>query len=164
MKLLKLKYTLLSIACLSGLVSCYPVNPMNYNAQRYRPSGLMTPAELEAAAKQREEAANSDITALQLSKERLEREERDRLESERREALGYRDAVENGVNGEIPPAKPNPPVVKPSVVKFAAPVPNKAGFVYNPFTHNQVDVRGIPSGTKVRDPHDANPAHIFRVP
>tara|TARA_B110000908_G_scaffold28517_1_gene33537 strand:- start:7882 stop:8295 length:414 start_codon:yes stop_codon:yes gene_type:complete len=137
---------------------------MNYNAQRYRPSGLLTPAELEAAAKQREEAANSDITALQLSKERLEREERDRLESERREALGYRGAVGNGVNGEIPPVKPNPPVVKPTVVKFAAPVPNKAGFVYNPFTHNQVDVRGIPSGTKVRDPHDANPAHIFRVP
>ncbi len=164
MKLPKLKYTLLSIACLSGLVSCYPINPMNPNAPGYRPSGLMTPAELDAAAKKRAEEANSDVTALQLSKDRLEREERDRLEADRREAADYRGNVENRVNGEIQSVKPKLPVVRPGVVKFAAPVPNKAGFVYNPFTHNQVDVRGIPSGTKVRDPHDANPAHIFRVP
>jgi hypothetical protein len=137
---------------------------MNPNAQGYRPSGLMTPAELDAAAKQREEAANSEMTDLQLSKDRLEREELDRLIAEKREAANYRDIGENKVNGGIQPLDPDPAVVKPKVYKFAAPVPGKPGFVYNPFTHNQVKVEGIPSGTKVRDPHDTNPAHIFRVP
>ncbi|MFT5905273.1 MAG: hypothetical protein ACI9E1_000868 [Cryomorphaceae bacterium] len=162
MKRPKLKNTLLSITCLSGLVSCYPVAPMNPNTQEYRPSGLLTPAELDAAA--RERAAADPATALELSKERLEREERERLEAERREALGYRDTARNGVNEAVPPVSSLPPVVKPGVVKFAAPVKGKLGFVYNPYTSNQVDVRGIPSGTKVRDPHDSNPAHIFKVP
>ena len=43
-------------------------------------------------------------------------------------------------------------------------IPGKEGFVFNPFTNNPVDVRGIPSGTKVRDPQDPNKEHIFRVP
>ena len=166
MKLPRLNLTLLSIACLSGLVSCYPVNPMNPYDQRYSPSGLKTPEELEAAARARAEAENADVTALELSKERLEREERERLEAERREAAGFATNGGNGVTGENGTVTPKPPVSNPNpdVVKYAAPVPNKKGFVYNPYTHNQVDVRGIPSGTKVRDPHDSNPAHVFRVP
>ena len=163
MKFPNFKYTLLSMSCLSGLVSCYPVDPMNpYGPNPYRPSGLMTQAELEAAARQREAEANSSITELELSKERLEREERERLEAERNEANGYRPPVGN--NGNSGNTETVPPVKPPTSVKFAAPVPDKPGFVYNPFTQNQVDVRGIPSGTKVRDPHDSNPAHIFKVP
>lgn len=147
-----LKFSLLSVACLSGLVSCYPVTPLNPNAPAPTPSGLKTTAELkEATAKK---------TALQLSKERLEREERNRLNAEKNEAAAYREKVINDVTPELP----KPPVVNTNIVKFAAPVPGKEGFVYNPYTHNQVDVRGIPSGTKVRDPHDSNPAHIFKVP
>lgn len=42
--------------------------------------------------------------------------------------------------------------------------PSRPGFVMNPFTNNMVDVRGVPAGTKVRDPSDPNPDHIFRVP
>lgn len=166
MKLPNFKYTLLSMSCLSGLVSCYPVDPMNpYAPNPYRPSGLMTPAELDAAARQREAEANSSITELELSKERLERQERERLEAERNEAAGYRPPVGNtGNNGNSGNTGSVPPVTPPTSVKFAAPVPDKPGFVYNPFTQNQVDVRGIPSGTKVRDPHDSNPAHIFKVP
>lgn len=159
MKLLSLKNTLLATACLTGLVSCYPVDPMNPHGPGYRPSGLKTQAELDEAARLRAEAENADVNALELSKQRLEREERERLEAERREALGL-----GPNNGGNQPLGNKPPVVGPGVVKFAAPVPNKPGFVYNPFTNNQVDVRGIPSGTKVRDPHDSNPAHIFRVP
>jgi hypothetical protein len=161
MKLPKLKYTLLATACLSGLVSCYPVDPMNpYGRPGYRPSGLKTQAELDAAALQRANEANSGANALELANERLEREERERLEAERREAAGYREALGNNADNANNAIRE----VKPAVVKFAAPVPNKAGFVYNPYTNNQVDVRGIPSGTKVRDPHDTNPAHVFRVP
>ena len=36
--------------------------------------------------------------------------------------------------------------------------------VTNPFTGGIVDVEGIPANTKVRDPNDKNPTHIFRVP
>ena len=160
-----LKFTLLSVACLSGLVSCYPVTPMNPHGPAPVPSGLKTPAEIDAAAKKKAAAANSQKTALQRSKERLEREERNRLNAEKREAAAYRKKVAESTNPSTPEiTKPKPLVVKPKVVKFAAPVPGKAGFVYNPYTKNQVDVRGIPSGTKVRDPHDSNPAHIFKVP
>ena len=68
----------------------------------------------------------------------------------------------------ISPSSPKPPVTPPAPVKptvrTAKPVPGKPGHVFNPFTQNHVDVNGIPSGTKVRDPNDGNQAHIFRVP
>lgn len=46
----------------------------------------------------------------------------------------------------------------------AAPVPGKPGFVFNPFTHNIVDVKGIAPGKLCRDPEDADTTHKFRVP
>jgi hypothetical protein len=164
MKLLNLKFTLLSMTCLSGLVSCYPLDPNYPNGREvYRPSGLMTQAELDAAAQQREAESHSEVTAMELSKERLEREEKERLEKEKLEAAGISPNTGNRTNTGTATERVVPPVT-PATVKFAAPVPDKPGFVYNPFTQNQVDVRGIPSGTKVRDPHDSNPAHIFKVP
>jgi hypothetical protein len=36
--------------------------------------------------------------------------------------------------------------------------------VINPYTGKLVDVEGIPANTKVRDPNDPDPTHIFRVP
>ncbi len=59
-----------------------------------------------------------------------------------------------------PTDKPKPKTGYP----FATPVPGKEGFVFNPYTNNRVDVRDIPRGTLVRDPHDADPSHKFRVP
>lgn len=163
MKLPNLKFTLLSMTCLSGLVSCYPLDPNYPNGREvYRPSGLMTQAELDAAAQQRAADSPSEITAMELSKERLEREEKERLEKEKLEAAGISPNT-GTTTGTTPTERVVPPEL-PATVKFAAPVPDKPGFVYNPFTQNQVDVRGIPSGTKVRDPHDSNPAHIFKVP
>jgi hypothetical protein len=61
-----------------------------------------------------------------------------------------------GDNGTAHPPKPNYP--------YALPIPGKDGFVFNPYTNNPVDVRGIPSGTLVRDPQDSNGDHKFRVP
>lgn len=47
----------------------------------------------------------------------------------------------------------------------AVPIPGKEGFVFNPFTNNPVDVRGIPSGSLVYDPQDPNKdRNRFRVP
>lgn len=57
--------------------------------------------------------------------------------------------------------------MKPRMVKGyfeALPVPGKKNFVFNPYTENLVDVRGIPSGTLVRDPEDSDPKHVFRIP
>ena len=67
-------------------------------------------------------------------------------------------------NGEVDP--PNRPDNNAggSDYRRAILIPGKEGFVFNPFTNNPVDVRGIPSGTLVRDPQDSNAEHKFRVP
>ncbi|NIP94807.1 MAG: hypothetical protein GWO24_15710, partial [Akkermansiaceae bacterium] len=44
------------------------------------------------------------------------------------------------------------------------PVPGRPGFFFNPWTKVPVDLRGIPSGTLVRDPMDPDLNHKFRVP
>lgn len=46
----------------------------------------------------------------------------------------------------------------------AVPIPDKDGFCFNPFTQTEVDVRGIPARSLVRDPQDPDPNHKFRVP
>ncbi len=176
MKLPKLNHTLLSLVCLSGLVSCYPVDTI-LPIKSGLPNGVKTPEELKAAAKKRADAENYKKTALQRSKDRLELEERNRLNAEKKEAAAYKKKYvskkpvkpEKKYVSKKPVtkvvSKPKPKkVVLPKSVKYASGVPNKPGFVFNPYTHNQVDVRGIPSGTKVRDPHDSNPAHVFKVP
>lgn len=78
-------------------------------------------------------------------------EERARLERERQE----REAQANNAL--------TPPSTKPKYPTAAA-VPGKPGFVFNPYTHNIVDVKGIASGKLVRDPEDNDPTHKFRVP
>jgi hypothetical protein len=64
--------------------------------------------------------------------------------------------------GRQPDGRKAPP---PSTdYKLAVPVPGKPGYVFNPFTNNPVDVRGIPPGTLVRDPQDPDRDHKFRIP
>ncbi len=60
-----------------------------------------------------------------------------------------------------PPEDPTPVVASTPTAKH---VPGRPGFVFNPFTQNMVDVDGIPSGTKVRDPQDNNEDNKFYVP
>lgn len=43
-------------------------------------------------------------------------------------------------------------------------VPGKDGHVFNPYTKNEVDVRGLPRHLLVRDPKDLDPNHAFRTP
>jgi hypothetical protein len=53
----------------------------------------------------------------------------------------------------------------PAGVPTAKWAPGQVGKkVINPYTGRLVDVEGIPANTKVRDPNDADPTHIFRVP
>jgi hypothetical protein len=49
--------------------------------------------------------------------------------------------------------------------QFASPVPGKTGFVFSPYNNKVIDVRGIPSGMLVQDPHyPASEKKYFRVP
>jgi hypothetical protein len=57
---------------------------------------------------------------------------------------------------EIPADPVGPPTAKV--------VPRRSGFVFNPFTGNIVDVRGLSEGLLVRDPQDPDRSHTFRVP
>lgn len=68
----------------------------------------------------------------------------------------------------VPVPTPNtdtPPAPTPiSKYKTAVAIPGKPGFVFNPWTNLEVDVRGVPPGSLVRDPKDANTDHKFRIP
>ena len=46
----------------------------------------------------------------------------------------------------------------------AKPVPGRPGYVFNPYTNQIVDVRGLPPGQLVRDPADPVPNRQFRTP
>jgi len=47
---------------------------------------------------------------------------------------------------------------------YGIPEPDKAGFIRSPYTPETglIDVRGLPPGTKIRDPY--NPGKTFLVP
>lgn len=77
-----------------------------------------------------------------------------RRDSERRSASNPPETNED--------EDPSPPPKKD--YRSGVPIPGREGFVFNPFTNNPVDVRGIPPGTLVVDPQDPNPDHKFRVP
>lgn len=47
---------------------------------------------------------------------------------------------------------------------ISTPVPDRPGFVFNPFNNRIIDARGIPADTLIRDPQDSNPEYIFRIP
>jgi|GEM_PF-639852 len=66
---------------------------------------------------------------------------------------------------EKPPTKENLPAAASSEWPVAHPAPGKAGYVLSPYNQKLILVRGIPSGTQVRDPAspDSNKKY-FRVP
>lgn len=100
--------------------------------------------------------------------------EQQRLLDESRAAQGNTNGMPGGTqNTNLTPSNmdgqgnPGGSVAPPPVGKnypTASPVPGKPGFVFNPFTHNIVDVKGIPSGKLCRDPEDTDTTHKFRVP
>ena len=51
-----------------------------------------------------------------------------------------------------------------SAIPVASRVAGRPGFVFNPYNQNMVEVNGMISGIKVRDPQDPDPSHIFVVP
>ena len=69
----------------------------------------------------------------------------------------------------MPPVLEAPEVMFDQAAKLKKPpiakrLDSRLGFVFNPYTSNIVDVRGINSGQLVRDPDDPDVAHTFYVP
>ncbi len=64
------------------------------------------------------------------------------------------------------PRVPSTPQEEPAPPKYkvAEHIPNRPGYVFNPWTNEVVDVRGIPAGSLIRDPKDSDTNHKFRVP
>lgn len=130
------KSILLPLTVVFLLGACYPY-PSKYNTRESRPSRLQV-----------EQTITSE-EQRQIEENRL------RLEQE---------AAQNG--GLNDPNASTPLPVQPPQSKYptAVAVPGKPGFVFNPYTHNIVDVKGIGSGRLCRDPEDPDPNHKFRVP
>jgi hypothetical protein len=135
-------------------VSCTPVPPIdqppplqpagpvaNPNAPEALPSAPKTPEQIEKEKNARRKR-EQEIAAEQEKNERVE-------------------PVQPGNRTEIKPPAGSYPTAQFVRDSAGKPVP---GLVYNPYTGNPVDVKGIPSGTKIRDPKDGNPKHLFFVP
>lgn len=111
----------------------------------YPPAPYPAPTQPETEAEGQPALTDEEQRQIEENRQRLEREE-----AERRNAQGDLPARPDGAS------KPKYPT--------AAVVPGKPGFVFNPYTHNIVDVKGIASGKLCRDPEDPDPSHKFRVP
>jgi hypothetical protein len=132
-----LKRILLPLAVIMLVEACAPY-PYGYNSRREaRPS---------------QSTGEQTITS---EEQRQIEENRKRLEQE-----SYR----NTETGQWNQANNNPSSATKPKYPTASPVPGKPGFVFNPYTHNIVDVKGIASGRLCRDPEDPDPSHKFRVP
>lgn len=157
-KIMKIAFSTLFIAASCALVtSCYPPYPPYEEPRGPR----------HAPPVPRNETTLNDEGQRQLdeARRRLEAEERiKRLNDGRVENdPPARHAPPRDIEPSITPPVV-PPVVPSATYQYASKIPGKPGYVFNPFTQNQVDVRGIPSGTLVRDPNDSDPTHKFRVP
>ena len=150
---------------LSGalLVSCTPAYPPGHNPNM--PTGNLVLGPNQPYEK----------TIAQLERELAERKAEEKLRIEARER-SIEEAGQDLVARDIPPGT-NPTTTSdqtPSVetntnrkknYQTARKIPGKAGYVFNPWTMEPVDVRGIPSGSLVQDPNDPNKSiHRFRVP
>lgn len=152
---------LLSVPLAGGLflVSCTPYPPYEPVASDQVPGapGQPTPTPPEAtperkvtqAQKREEELRQERIKANRQAEARRKARQKEKEASEREETV-------------TPPSRD--PIEPPKRYRTAMAIPGKPGYVFNPWTNKSVDVRGIPSGTLIRDPNDGNPDHKFRVP
>ncbi len=131
----------LGFVALIGACAPYPPYP-GQQGQSQEPSQQAQPEQ-----QVQQTATDEKQRQIEADRRRLKQKE-----AARRKKL----AAENNTVSAPKPAKPNYPT--------ATAVPGKEGFVFNPYTQNIVDIRGVASGKLVRDPEDADLTHKFRVP
>lgn len=129
--------------------SCAPLTPYSPNTQ---PGGQQVATTPQQTAEEQQAAEQKRIEEARAEARR---------QAENRESTppsnpGTSNQNSGGGTTETKPDKPD--------YRRAIPIPGREGMVFNPFTNNPVDVRGIPSGSLVRDPADPNMDHKFRVP
>lgn len=131
---------ILPLGCVALIGACAPYPPYPGQQSQGQKPQPEKPTETVTDEKQRQ---------IEENRRRLKAQEARRREQARKEA-------QNTTTKPALPTKPKYPT--------ATAVPGKAGFVFNPYTQNIVDVKGIGSGKLVRDPEDGDPTHKFRVP
>ena len=134
------KSILLPLGVVFLLGACYPY-PSNYKKREARPTQLQVEQTITSEEQRR----------IEENRQQLEEQSADQP------AEGGQ-WTEPNLDNSLPVPAPK------SKYPTAAAVPGKPGFVFNPYTHNIVDVKGIGSGRLCRDPEDADPNHKFRVP
>ena len=147
----------LGVAAAAGLAtllaSCAPAPPVAGPVITQLPPPGISQAQQQAAAAAEERAKR------RADARKAEAERKKRLVQQRaRERKKKRDEARTTHKppAHRPPApKPTPKPDKPKYPTAKA-VTGKPGFVFNPYTYDEVDVRGVPSGSVVRDPSDPN--------
>ncbi|MDA8975297.1 hypothetical protein N9F50_01790 [Akkermansiaceae bacterium] len=105
-----------------------------------------------------EEVANPEQAAALFEIEKQKAANRKRLAANKERA----ELEASGRTTTVPKKEVTPPNPKS---KYPTATRTREGFVRNPYTGVEVDVRGIPGGSLVRDPDDPNKAmNKFRVP
>lgn len=102
--------------------------------------------------------AEAEPGTLDELKAQRERQEAEKLEPEVREQPRPEPKP-------APKPAPKPPQPEAAAIPTAKKVPGRDGFVFSPYNNKLIDVKGFPSGAKVRDPHyAASENKFFRVP
>lgn len=156
---------MISIKHLSGLsavglflASCAPVPPGN--GGQHPPINPNNVPEAPVVLTPQQEA---EAKAAAERKRAREKKRREAAEAAKNGGTGTTATPTTSGGGTPTPPAPTTTTNKPKY-KTAVSIPGKPGYVYNPWTNKAVDVRAVPSGELVRDPHDPNQSHIFRVP
>lgn len=154
-------YHILGLIATGAMVSCYP--PQD---PRTTPTPTEKPTEEEVEEKKEEHDQGLSEEEQKMIEEF--RKQQGANNAETSENVTTTNPQNEIKTTEIRPTdttnnRPKPPTeTKNTSYPFADPVPNKPGYVFNPYTQKQVDVRGVPSGALVSDPRNAN--HKFYVP
>ena len=150
---------------LSGalLVSCTPAYPPGHNPNMPAGNLILGP----------NQPYEKTIAQLEIELAERKAEEKRRIEARER-------SIEEAAQDLV--AQDTPSVTNPATTSDQTPlgetntnrkktyqtarkIPGKSGYVFNPWTMEPVDVRGIPSGSLVQDPNDPHKSiHRFRVP
>lgn len=132
------------------LASCYPYD----ESQRNKPTPK-TPQKT---------VSSPDQQKVQEQRENLKAEEGKKKKVIPKEPAP--SGTEPGEATDDPVVTPKPPVEeKRNELPVAGKVPGREGYVFSPFNNKLIDVRNIPSGTKVADPtYPESAMKHFRVP
>lgn len=152
-------FSMTLVALLGGVLvtSCVPHDEYGRRVDKKKTQGnlkITDPKQQEINAKREEMRLRDEQRRKELGLPPAD------LTTPQQNALSSSNGAEM-ITDSVKPKTTTPPKNHP----VAAAVPGKPGFVFSPFNHKVVDVRGIASGTLVADPQypPADKKH-FRVP